>query len=36
MYVLNTYADVASTLQPFDEDKKRRRIASRPCNVLVD
>ncbi|KAJ6708951.1 MITOCHONDRIAL ATP SYNTHASE COUPLING FACTOR B [Salix koriyanagi] len=22
--------------QPCDEDKKRRRIASRPCNVLVD
>ncbi|KAG6785846.1 hypothetical protein NC652_005466 [Populus alba x Populus x berolinensis] len=22
--------------QPYDEDKKRRRIASRPCNVLVD
>ncbi|XP_011026047.1 PREDICTED: F-box/LRR-repeat protein 17-like [Populus euphratica] len=22
--------------QPYDEDKKRRRIANRPCNVLVD
>ena len=36
MFGLNTCADVVSTLQPCDEDKKRRRIASRPCNVLVD